>query len=248
MTDAAVSSRLGFRPGDMAVVTGAASGIGRASAELLAAEGLAVVCWDIDGDRLAAVAAGIRESGAIAHAITCDVADADAVSTAWDQVRGLGDPRYLVNNAGPPSSSGLSVAEGLVAAAASMSIVGDAWLACGDVCEAMTVTSSIAGTWAAGGTADWYPMSKAAIAAYGRQVAAQHGGRPRANIVQPGLVATPRMTDFVSSDAGRALVAHNPLGRAGRADEIAAAIAFLLSPMASYINGATLVVDGGSVI
>lgn len=248
MTDSTVTSRLGFRSGDLAVVTGAASGIGRATAELLAAEGLVVVCWDIDADRLDAVAADIVSSGGDAQTLVCDVSDGDAVVAAWNEVRELGDARYLVNNAGPPSSSGLSVAEGLVSAAASMSMVGDGWLAQGDSCEAMTLTSSIAGTWRAGGTADWYPMAKAAIAAYGRQVAALHGGRPRANIVQPGLVATPRMTDFVASDAGRAIVANNPLGRAARAEEIAAAIAFLLSPMASYINGATLVVDGGSVI
>lgn len=186
----ATASRFCFT-GGVVVVTGAASGIGRAAAELLASEQLTVVAWDVDGGGLADVATAIGDRGGRCVPVECDVADRVALAAAWEATTRVGIPRYLVNNAGPPSSAALTVGEGLVAAAASMAEVGDGWMAiAGEQAEAMALTSSIAGTWAAGGTVDWYPMAKAAIAAYGRQVAATRRGRPRANIVQPGLIAT----------------------------------------------------------
>jgi NAD(P)-dependent dehydrogenase (short-subunit alcohol dehydrogenase family) len=242
-------SGLGFRPGDVVVVTGAASGIGRATALAAARSGLVVVCWDLSEKNLGEVSSEIARSGGEATTIVCDVTKAADIDRAWRATAQVGVPRYLVNNAGPPSSSPLSIADGLTQGAASMAAVTEAWLTrfAGEV-EATTFTASIAGTFIANTWGNsWYPMDKAAIGAYARQIAVRYGGRPRANIVAPGIILTPRTEALLTTDIGKAMVAKIPLGRIGQPDELAAAICFLLSPAASYINGVTLPVEGGAI-
>ncbi len=238
---------LGFRAGDLVVITGAGSGIGRATALLAARSGLCVVGWDMAENALGTVIEEIRATGGEGRGVVCDVREADDIDRAWEETAKFGVARYLVNNAGPPSSAELRVADGLVAGAGSMVAVTERWMSRTDEPEATTFTASVAGNFTAGGVSNWYPVTKAAIAAYARQVAVGRHGRPRANAVAPGLTATPRTEALMASDVGRAIVARNPLGRAGRAEEIAAAICFLLSPAASYINGVTLPVDGAGV-
>jgi NAD(P)-dependent dehydrogenase (short-subunit alcohol dehydrogenase family) len=109
--------------------------------------------------------------------------------------------------------------------------------------ESITFTAS---TGALLGGPNWYNVAKAATAAYARSVASRCGGRPRANAVAPGFTATPRTEPW--RDMAAAIGARNPMGRVGEAHEVAAAICFLLSPAASYINGVLLPVDGGSLL
>ena len=90
--------------------------------------------------------------------------------------------------------------------------------------------------------------AKAAIAGFTRHLALRRPGGIRANAVAPGLIDTPRMVTYMNSDAGRSMVARNPMGRAGRPDDVGATICFLLSPAASDINGVVLPVDGGAQI
>lgn len=239
---------LGFRPGDAVVVTGSASGIGRATIEVAARSGLRVVGWDKDGAGLHGVIDQLRSAGADATAVVCDVSEGRDVARAWDESLEAGPVQYLVSNAGPPSSTRLSVPEGLALAAGSMATVTEDWMSrCGDQARAVVFVSSVNGNFVAGGTYHWYPAAKAAIAAYMRQVAMAKNGSPRSNAVAPGVIATPRTRGLAESDYGQAMLARNPLGRFGSADEVAAAICFLLSPAASYINGVTLPVDGGAI-
>jgi NAD(P)-dependent dehydrogenase (short-subunit alcohol dehydrogenase family) len=96
------------------------------------------------------------------------------------------------------------------------------------------------------GTApDWYPATKAAITGYTRHLATYSRDQVRANAVAPGMTDTPRLAGFTASEIGQRVLRRIPAGRLARPDEIAWAILFLLSPLASYINGALLVVDGG---
>jgi 3-oxoacyl-[acyl-carrier protein] reductase len=236
---------LGFTPGDVVVITGAASGIGRATAKLSSRSGLTVWGWDITPEPLESLVKEITAEGREAAGTVCDVTDPVAVSRAWEEAAKVGAPRYLVNNAGPASNTPLTYHEGLIRAAGSMITVTEQWLErFGDVALATTFTSSIA---AVMGGPRWYSVAKAAINAYARNIARQRGGKPRANSVGPGLTITPRTLSFGQEMLDSA-AARNPMHRNGQPEEIAAAICFLLSPAASYINGVYLPVDGGALI
>jgi 3-oxoacyl-[acyl-carrier protein] reductase len=236
---------LGFEQGDVVVITGAASGIGRATAKLAARSGLKVWAWDMMPEPLEQLVKDIAEEGGQATGTVCDVTDSASVSRAWDEASLVGAPRYLVNNAGPASNTPLTYEQGLMQATGSMIRVTEEWLdRFGDVAEATTFTSSIA---AEMGGPNWYNVAKTAIKAYARNIAKQKGGKPRANSVAPGVTITPRVLSF-GQEMMDSAASRNPMHRNGQPEEIAAAICFLISPAASYINGVYLPVDGGLLI
>jgi NAD(P)-dependent dehydrogenase (short-subunit alcohol dehydrogenase family) len=237
--------RLGFA-GDAVVVTGAASGIGKATAVGAAAVGLRVAAWDLDGDGAEATAGTIRDMGGQALAVCADVTDDGQVLAALDATEAsLGTARYLVNNAGPASATDVPFEFGLLAGVASVRRVTEAWLARARPAESALVNvSSVAGN-LIGTAPDWYPATKAAIMGYTRHLAAYRHDQVRANAVAPGMTDTPRLAGFKASDIGQRALQRIPAGRLARPDEIAWAILFLLSPLASYVSGALLVVDGG---
>jgi NAD(P)-dependent dehydrogenase (short-subunit alcohol dehydrogenase family) len=154
---------------------------------------------------------------------------------------------YLVNNAGPPSTTDVSVVEGLRLAVGSYVAVTEGWLGrhAADA-SSMTFTSSVAGNFFVGPTTDWYPTAKAGIAGYMRHCAVKLRGRPRSNGVAPTGVVTRRTAEVFASEEMQQRMRTQPMGRAGLADEVAAMICFLLSPAASFINGVLIPVDGAS--
>src|ERR1700722_1003224 len=111
---------LGFGAGDVVVVTGAASGIGRATAKLAARSGLTVCGWDITAEPLESLVKEIAAEGGQAAGTVCDVTNPAAVSRAWDEAGQAGSPRYLVNNAGPASNTPLTYHDGLQQGVGSM--------------------------------------------------------------------------------------------------------------------------------
>jgi NAD(P)-dependent dehydrogenase (short-subunit alcohol dehydrogenase family) len=243
---AADEVRLGFDRGDVVIVTGAASGIGKATAISAAAVGLRVAAWDLDRDGAEATVREIRERGGDALAVGADVTDDGQVQAALDASEAsLGAARYLVNNAGPSSAVAVPFEAGLLAGIGSVRRVTEAWLARTlPAGPALVNVASVAGN-LIGTAPDWYPATKAAIMGYTRHLAAYSRDRVRANAVAPGMTDTPRLAGFTVSEIGQRVLQRIPAGRMARPDEIGWAILFLLSPLASYICGALLVVDGG---
>ncbi|GII92894.1 SDR family NAD(P)-dependent oxidoreductase [Sinosporangium siamense] len=243
----------------VAIVTGGASGIGRATAILFAREGAAVVVADIDAAGAASAAEEIVASGGRAVPVTADVSDDDdcarIVATATDT---FGHLHVLFNNAGiirRADALGITVAEWDLVMAVNVRSV---FLMCRHAIPAMTSGGAIVNTgsgWGlkGGGNALSYCASKAAVVNMTRALAIDHAKAGiRVNSVNPGDTDTPMLREEARQlsekwTAFAADAADRPMGRAGSPDEIARAVLFLASEDASYITGSALVVDGGGL-
>ena len=236
----------------VALVTGAAGGIGSAIAARLAREGYRVACSDLTTE--AAERAASEIPGARGYA--CDLRREAAVEALRDAVAAeMGDPWLLVNAAGvffEHEVTELSVEH--------WDLVMDVnargtFLTCKAVLPAMTDAGSgcivnVASTAGitGGHTRAAYNASKGAVVLFTRSLAIDVGHRGiRVNCVAPGLIDTP-MADWIRLDEVRlaAFERSVPAGRIGTPEDVADAVAFLASDGASYMHGSTLVVDGGS--
>ena len=257
--------------GRVALVTGAASGIGRATALRLASEGARVAVVDRDGAGAERVA---LEIGAAARAFACDVASSAAVAAvARDAERALGPIDVLANVAGIGDRGGApieAIDDATFAGVLAVNLAGPFYF-CRALVPGMAArgrgavvnVSSLAGRTksALGGLA--YTASKSGLLGLTRHLAFDDGPRGvRTNAICPGGVDTPMIRAAAQAreagargDAGEnletmrahsaALRALMPIKRLSSADEQAAAIAFLASDDASYINGVSLDVNGG---
>jgi 3-oxoacyl-[acyl-carrier protein] reductase len=235
-------------------VTGAASGIGRACVARLVAEGARVAAFDRDES----VMATVTQLGAVAAAVG-SVADEAAVEDAIEHVVGeLGSLDAAVLCAGIQLFEGDAAAGELELAAWQTTIdvnLTGAFLTAKHTIRAMlpagrgalVLTGSPTGIRGSAAGFDAYSASKAGVIGLARVLCADYGSSGiRVNAVVPGFADTPLVASVMADDAAReALLQRIPLGRPGRAEEIAAAIAFLVSDDASYVSGAVLAVDGG---
>ncbi|MET9218200.1 SDR family NAD(P)-dependent oxidoreductase [Streptomyces sp. NPDC088197] len=234
----------------VAVVTGAASGIGAATAERLAAEGAAVVLADIAADRAEGVAAGIREEGGRAVSVRADVSDPEdwerivAVAHAYGPVAALVSNAYTVDVA-PAHEMSVASWERQLAVNLTGGFLGfrallpDLRTARG----AAVLTSSVHAHKGIPGHPA-YAAAKGALLSLSGQLAVEYGPEVRVNAVLPGPILTAAWDRVPEEDRARS-VAETAARRFGRPEEVAAAIAFLASDDASYITGSSLLVDGG---
>jgi NAD(P)-dependent dehydrogenase (short-subunit alcohol dehydrogenase family) len=239
--------------GKTAVVTGAGSGLGRATALRLAAEGARVTCADQVGARAENTATAIADAGGDAIAMEIDVTDAQACARMVDATtRRFGALTTLVNSAGIAGPLGTALGPDEWRHVVDVNLTGS-WLAARAAQAALvasghgTITNlaSIYGV-TGGSRSPAYAASKGGVTNLTRQLAMQWAPAIRVNCVCPGHVDTPLTAAVMTDPAWReAMITKYPLGRFGHVEDVASAILYLASDEASFVTGVALPVDGG---
>lgn len=245
--------------GKKIVITGAASGIGRAAAELMAAEGASVLIADLDGDAASNTAAEISRSevGGRAVGIVVDVMDEKSVATMIDRAATeFGGINVLCNHVGGSNPHkdldllrlDLDEWDRTMALNARSTVVTSQlalphMLAAGG--GSIINTVSIGGL--AGNTLQCaYGAAKAAVIRLTQYIATQYGKQGiRCNAVAPGAVMTPALRDNVPAEVIDDIQRHNALDMVGDPEDIGWAMVYLASDESRYMSGQTLVLDGG---
>lgn len=243
--------------GKVALVTGAGSGIGQAISLAYAKEGAKVVITDLDLVGCHQTLEKIQEAGGQGWVYALDVTDVAAVQTLARQVQTeVGNIDILVNNAGVILREGIDSpnAHAVIRKVMDVNLLGvfntiHSWLPALRATKGCIVNISSGAAFLGQPRALGYSASKGAVKMLTQSMAADLGiDGIRVNAIAPGVIVTP-MTDVTRADPQRLekFMVRIPLGRLGQAHEIAGAAVFLASDLATYVNGVTLPVDGGTL-
>lgn len=240
--------------GTIALVTGATGGLGEAICRRLAADGASVVATDLDGDACARLIAGLDEPGrhlALAQDVSSEPVWEDVVAAVRERYGRLDG---LVNNAGIGGMAAVTEeTRELWDRIVGVDQTG-VWLGmkhAGALIEeqggSIVNISSILGIGGGLGNSAAYAAAKGAVTNLTKNAALHWAQRGvRVNSVHPGFIGTQQLLErFAGSERHAAMLANTPMGRLGRAEEIAGVVAFLLSADASYMTGSEVRVDGG---
>jgi 3-oxoacyl-[acyl-carrier protein] reductase len=244
----------------IAVVTGAASGIGRAIAAGYASEGAQVALLDMNGNAAEEAAQEIRDAGGQAESFVLDVTKrADCVAVAKQIAEQVGEVSILVNNAGIARRNGmLGAAEAVISDWEDIIAI--------NLTGVFNVTHAFLGTLRANKgrivnigsiqsfvhlrtpSSPAYTASKHGVLGFTKALAAELGkDGVRVNAIGPGFIETPLNEKVRASnpDLIKVFIDHTPLGRAGKPADIVGPAIFLASDMSGYVSGSIVMVDGG---
>lgn len=241
--------------GQVALVTGAAAGIGRGISSLFARAGAAVVVTDLKLDGAQAVAAEITKQGGKAIGLECNVTKEEHLAAAVDAaVKSFGKLTILVNNAGGGGPKPFDMPMDDFEWAYQLNVFSLfrlTQLAAPHMKQAgggsVLNISSMAGENKNIRMAS-YSSSKAAVNHLTRNIAFDLGPMGiRVNCIAPGAIKTDALAKVLTPDVEKTMLKHTPLGRLGEAEDIANAALFFCSPAASWVSGQVLTVSGGGV-
>ncbi|CAN7632562.1 SDR family NAD(P)-dependent oxidoreductase [Phenylobacterium sp. LjRoot219] len=240
---------------DFALIVGGASGIGLATAEVLAAEGYELALFDQNAEALAAARSRLGQGGWRARTYPGDVSDASALIAAVADLEQAGRLRILVNAAGILHLGTINeISEQDWDQLVQVNLKG-VFLACKAVIPVMARLgggaivnlASQSGRTKSYYSAPDYVASKAGVIGLTMVLANQHARDGiRVNCVAPGVVETPMVAAAYTAEQQRRMIDTIPLGRFARPEELASVIAFLASERSSYVTGQTINVNGGS--
>jgi 3-oxoacyl-[acyl-carrier protein] reductase len=244
--------------GRVALVTGASGGLGARFAEVLAANGAAVVLIARRADRLAAVKAKIEAAGGRALAVAADVLDRAAMTQAFAAAEAaFGPVDILINNAGVAHAGRaveLSEAEWRRVVGTDLDAVffwaqeaARRMIAAGTA-GAIVNIASVLGLGVAKGVIA-YATAKAGVIQLTKALGLELAGKGvRVNAIAPGWIVTDLNREYLASEKGAATVHDIPLGRFGQDRDLDGALLLLVSDAGRYMTGATIVVDGGQSV